>query len=158
MCLCLHFCLSRTLGQHGGVHVYDPARHARWRFLQSGASPASGPLLIGSAGGWHHHSQLHPREHIKSLYFFKKHLIKTCHTGVSLVSWLLEFSLVFTARYEMLKSLETNTVKKHKKWLYGYSSQDRIPPTSVGFLLKQIKCTSFLFLNGVVALWCGNVM
>lgn len=34
--------------------------------------------------------------------------------GIRLASWFLEFSLVFIARYEKLKSLETNTAKKHK--------------------------------------------
>lgn len=48
------------------------------------------------------------------VYIFRKHLIKTNHVGICLVSWLLEFSLVFIARYEKLKSLETNTVKKKK--------------------------------------------
>lgn len=34
--------------------------------------------------------------------------------GVRLASWFLEFSLDFIASYEKLKSLETNSAKKHK--------------------------------------------
>lgn len=43
----------------------------------------------------------------KSLYIFRKHLIKTCHVGFRLTLWLLEISLVFIAVYEKSKSLET---------------------------------------------------
>lgn len=80
---------------------------------------------------------------LKVFFFFSKDVIKTLHMGICLASRLLEFLLVFTVRYEKLKSLETNTVKKKKTLrLFQSGLSSRI---STGFLLKEIKCSEFCF-------------
>ena len=47
--------LCRSVGQHGGVHLYDPSGHPRWSILQSRACTTPGPLLPGTAGKSHTH-------------------------------------------------------------------------------------------------------
>lgn len=97
------------------------------------------------------------------VYIFRKHLIKTCHMGIRLASWFLEFSLVFIARYEKLKSLETNTAKKHKN---GFTAiPDRIEfPHQHRLFIKRNKMDKvclffvFFFFYNVVPSRCGNVM
>lgn len=66
--------------------------------------------------------------------------------GISLVSRLLEFSLVFTARYETLKSLETNTVKKHKNGFTAIPVRIEFPHQR-GLFIKTNKMYQFSFSN-----------
>ncbi len=95
------------------------------------------------------------------VYIFRKHLIKTCHMGIHLVSWFLEFSLVFIARYEKLKSLETNTVKTHKNGFTAIPDRIEFPHQLRPFIkrnkMHKIRLFFFFFYN-VVPPWCGNVM
>lgn len=86
-------------------------------------------------------------------YIFRKHLIKTCHMRIHLVSWFLEFSFVFIARYEKLKSLETNTVKTHKN---GFTAiPDRIKfPHQLWLFIKRNKMHKVVFF--FFLLQCGT--
>lgn len=157
----IHDCLPfRSLGQHGGVHMYDSKRHAWWSILQSSASPASGPLLIGTAGGLQHHLRVRDFSPFNVDYesvLLEKPLVKRTTTWDLPDLRFLEFSLVFKARIEKLKSTGSNTAKEHK---IGFTAiPDRIEfPHQLRHVIKRNKtlevCLLFFLLQcGASSVW-----
>lgn len=156
----IHDCLLfRPLGQYGGVHMYDSKRHTWWSILSSSASPASGPLLIGTAGGLQH--LLRVRDFSPFNVCYESVLLESLSLRKN--TWdlpdlrFLEFSLVFKARIEKLKLTGSNTAKEHKSGFTAIPDRIELPHQLRHFIKRnktQEVCLLFFLLQcGASSVW-----